>query len=80
MLTETFRAVWQDERFSGRSFNVEIARLDKPEARAYWESLSEAEQEVIDDVIFYFVYDESEFDYLCDPNNDGDFYLIKEDN
>lgn len=80
MLTDTFRAVWCDDDMPDKSFNVEIARLDKPEVRAYWDSLSEQEQEIADDVIFYFVYEESEWDDLYDPNNGGDFYLLKEDN
>jgi len=79
-LTDTFQAVWCDERLAGHSFSVDIAGLDGPEGRAYWESLSESEQEALDDDIFFFVHSESEWDYLYDPDNGGDFYLIKEDN
>lgn len=78
-LTDTFRAVWCDEKLAGRSFNVDIARLDIPEVREYYDSLSKEEQDALDDDIFFFVYDESEWESLYDPNGGNDFYLLKDE-
>ncbi len=78
-LTDTFQAVWCDERLAGRSFSVDIARLDKPEVREYYDSLTQEERDELDDEIFFFVYDDSEWDYLYDANAGNDFYLLKDE-
>lgn len=76
-ITETYTAVWTDEAYPQTPFRVNIARLDKSENKAYWDSLTEAERDLEDGYVFYYVNHKQELDDLF--TDDGyDFKLIKE--
>lgn len=77
-IVDEYTARWTGDGYPEGTFRVHIARLDKPEYRAYWDSLSEDEQRNLDDTIFYFVYDENEIEQLHEPDFQ-DFQLLKED-
>lgn len=77
-IVDEYTARWTGSGYPEGTFRVHIARLDKPEYRAYWDSLSEQEQEEYDDTVFYYVHDQWELDKLHEPDWQ-DFQLIKED-
>lgn len=73
---EEYLARWNDESYPEGTFLAVIARLDKPENRAYWDSLTDEERELEDNYVFYYVYQEGEIESLF--NDDHDFKLIGE--
>jgi len=77
-IVDEYTARWTGDGYPEGTFKVHIARLDKPEYRAYWDSLSEAEQEQYDDTVFYYVYDEKEIQQLHQPDFQ-DFQLLDDD-
>jgi hypothetical protein len=77
-IVDEYTARWTGDGYPEGTFRVHIARLDKPENLAYWNSLSDEEKEREDDTIFYFVYDKDEIDRLHEPDFQ-DFQLIKEE-
>lgn len=76
-ICESYTARWNDDGYPEGTFIVQIARLDKPENRAYWDSLTDEERELEDNYVFYYVYQEGEIESLFN-DDDHDFKLIKE--
>ena len=74
---EAYQAYWAEDMYPQTLFTVYIARLDVPENKAYWNSLSEAEQEDLDTGIFFYVYDADEMPALFDYESGNDFVLLK---
>lgn len=74
---ETYQAYWADDTYPQTPFKVDIARLDVPENKAYWDSLTELEQEALDGDIFFFVHDADEIPPLFDYESGNDFVLIR---
>ena len=76
-ITQGYVARWTGEGYPEEEFVVYIARLDKPEYRAYWDTLTEEEQDIYDETVFYYVHDEDELKRLYEPDWQ-DFQLIGE--
>ncbi len=77
-ITQKYKARWTGDGYPEGTFDVYIARLDKPENLAYWQTLSEEEQDEYDATVFYYVIEPEELDRLY-QSDWQDFQLIKED-